>query len=87
MISINHDTCIRCGKCQRVCPAFIPVIEKDEQPLLRHPEVCIGCGHCVDVCPTGAYTHTNFPAESIHEIKRDILPSQGIVVCRGISIL
>lgn len=75
MISINNDTCIRCGKCQRVCPAFIPVIEKDEQPLLRHPEVCIGCGHCVDVCPTGAYTHTDFPAESIHEIKRDILPS------------
>ncbi len=75
MISINNDTCIRCGKCQRVCPAFIPVIEKDEQPVLRHPEVCIGCGHCVDVCPTGAYTHTDFPAESINEIKRDILPS------------
>lgn len=74
MISINNDTCIRCGKCQRVCPAFIPVIEQDAVPSLRHPEVCIGCGHCVDVCPTGAYVHTDFPAVSIHDINRNILP-------------
>lgn len=74
MISINNDTCIRCGKCQRVCPAFIPVIEQDTAPSLRHPEVCIGCGHCVDVCPTGAYVHTDFPADSIHDINRNILP-------------
>lgn len=74
MISINNDTCIRCGKCQRVCPAFIPVIEQDAVPSLRHPEVCIGCGHCVDVCPTGAYVHTDFPADSIHDINRNILP-------------
>ena len=74
MISINNDTCIRCGKCQRVCPAFIPVIEQDAVPSLRHPEVCIGCGHCVDVCPIGAYVHTDFPADSIHDINRNILP-------------
>ena len=74
MISINNDTCIRCGKCQRVCPAFIPGIEQDAAPSLRHPEVCIGCGHCVDVCPTGAYVHTDFPADSIHDINRNILP-------------
>ena len=74
MISINNDKCIRCGKCQRVCPAFIPVIEQDAAPSLRHPEVCIGCGHCVDVCPTGAYVHTDFPADSIHDINRNILP-------------
>ncbi len=74
MISINNDTCIRCVKCQRVCPAFIPVIEQDAVPSLRHPEVCIGCGHCVDVCPTGAYVHTDFPADSIHDINRNILP-------------
>ena len=74
MISINNYTCIRCGKCQRVCPAFIPVIEQDAVPSLRHPEVCIGCGHCVDVCPTGAYVHTDFPADSIHDINRNILP-------------
>lgn len=75
MITINSDICTRCGKCQRVCPAFIPVIEKNEAPRLRHPEVCIGCGHCVDVCPTGAYRHSDFPPESIHTIDRQLLPS------------
>lgn len=75
MIGINNDTCIRCGKCQRVCPAFIPVISKEEEPALRHPEVCIECGHCVDVCPTGAYTHSAFAAEDIHTIDRSILPT------------
>lgn len=75
MIGINNDTCIRCGKCQRVCPAFIPVVSKEEEPALRHPEVCIECGHCVDVCPTGAYTHSAFAAEDIHTIDRSILPT------------
>lgn len=75
MIQIIDDTCIRCGKCQKVCPAFIPVIEKDKVPQLRHPEVCIGCGHCVDVCPTGAYIHTDFPADAQHTIDRQVLPS------------
>ena len=74
MISISNDNCIRCGKCQRVCPAFIPVIEKDAVPTLRHPEVCIGCGHCVDVCPTGAYIHTDFPPDVQHTIDRNSLP-------------
>lgn len=74
MISINNDTCIRCGKCQRVCPALIPVIEKDAVPALRHQEVCIGCGHCVDVCPTGAYMHADFPPEVQHAIDRRVLP-------------
>lgn len=75
MISINTKTCIRCGKCQQVCPAFIPVIEKDKTPELRHPDVCISCGHCVDVCPTGAYVHPEFPTGSIHTIDRQALPS------------
>lgn len=75
MITINNEKCTRCGKCQRVCPALIPVIAKDETPALQHSEVCIECGHCVDVCPTGAYEHSTFPAKSIHPIDRNMLPS------------
>lgn len=75
MISINKELCNRCGKCQRVCPAFIPVVEQDKAPYVRHPEVCIGCGHCVDVCATGAFLNDQFSPESIHTINRELLPS------------
>ena len=75
MIAINSEKCTGCGRCQRVCPALIPVIAKGEAPALRHPEVCIECGHCVDVCPTGAYEHSAFPPESMHTIDRNALPS------------
>lgn len=75
MININTSLCSKCGRCQRVCPAFIPVIKKGEEPRLHNIEVCISCGHCVDVCHTGAYEHSAFPKEKIHLVKRDILPS------------
>ena len=75
MITINSEKCTGCGRCQKVCPALIPVIGKGESPTLHHPEVCIECGHCVDVCPTGAYEHSSFPSESIHPIDRNVLPS------------
>ena len=43
----NPDTCITCKKCERVCPAAIPVSSKT---TVRSPE-CIGCLECVAVCP------------------------------------
>ena len=75
MISINTELCTRCGRCQRVCPAFIPEIHRDAMPVLRHTEDCIRCGHCVDVCPTGAFTHSDFPAENVRTVRRELLPS------------
>lgn len=75
MIEINTELCTRCGKCQRVCPAFIPEICRDALPVLRHQGDCIGCGHCVDVCPSGAFCHSDFPLEKVRAIRRDLLPS------------
>lgn len=75
MIRINNDLCIRCGKCQRVCPAFIPDIQRDSLPALHHTDDCIGCGHCVDVCPSGAFVHTDFPQDKVRTVRRDLLPS------------
>ena len=43
----NADTCIACKKCERVCPASIPVSTKT---TMRSAE-CIGCLECVAVCP------------------------------------
>lgn len=43
--SVEEDQCIRCGKCQRVCPFDIPVYD---QPNAID---CIRCGRCIDHCP------------------------------------
>lgn len=75
MININTEICTRCGKCQRVCPAFIPKIHRNEAPVLHNTDDCIGCGHCVDVCPTGAFVHSDFPVEKVRTIQRELLPS------------
>lgn len=75
-LTINPTTCIRCGKCARVCPADILFQkEKGEAIGIRHVESCIGCGHCADVCPTGALSHSDFPADRLHPIDYTRMPA------------
>ncbi len=75
MINIDTELCIRCGKCQRVCPAFIPDIRRKGLPVLRNTDDCIGCGHCVDVCPSGAFLHSDFPKENVRTVQGSLMPS------------
>lgn len=52
-----ETTCIRCGKCNAVCPVRIsPVLIKDncenkERLKQLEPNRCIGCGLCSYICP------------------------------------
>lgn len=68
-VQINIDTasCIRCGKCVKVCPAWIMTQAKPGDPIgLRNIDSCIVCGHCAAVCPTGSVRHSSFlPIKSI----------------------
>lgn len=41
------SSCIDCKKCERTCPAAIPLTNKT---VMRSPE-CIGCLECVAICP------------------------------------
>lgn len=75
-IQIRTDSCIRCGRCARVCPSM--VFEQPEAGgaiRIPAPENCIGCGHCAAACPTASVDHELFPPERIHAIVRTQLPS------------
>ncbi|MGL5681512.1 MAG: nitroreductase family protein [Marinifilaceae bacterium] len=85
LIGINSETCIRCGHCVKVCPAYI-FKQDDTSKLITacHEESCIGCGHCVDCCPQNAIEHKDFPAHTVHSIDYNELPSPNQVelLCR-----
>lgn len=75
-ISINSETCIKCGSCVAVCPAYIFNQSAPRTPIsIASPENCIECGHCVDVCPTNSINHESFPKEKLHEIDYKNMPT------------
>jgi len=46
----SHDPCIRCGRCQEVCPLALPSGQMIHQPTDLLLE-CIECGMCQFTCP------------------------------------
>lgn len=50
-MKINEDSCISCGKCQKVCPTESIIIKKNKKRFnLKHE--CLMCYQCIEVCPT-----------------------------------
>lgn len=75
-LNIEQSTCIKCGKCVKVCPSDVFVQNKADKIIgLVNVESCIACGHCVAVCPTDSVLHSEFPAEKVHSIDYSQLPT------------
>ena len=47
-IQVDHEKCVGCQKCSRVCKMDVNVVDTP-----NHPE-CIRCGECMKACPTDA---------------------------------
>lgn len=73
-IHINHDTCIRCKKCIRICPSALFTLHP-EKGIEVSPDSCINCGHCVAICPTASVVHSEFPDNKVHAFQRTELPT------------
>lgn len=57
--TINEDTCVQCGKCQKVCPIdCIEKVSNDKGGTKLEPNsnLCLGCGVCVRNCPKKSIT-------------------------------
>ncbi|MEG1088893.1 MAG: nitroreductase family protein [Bacteroidales bacterium] len=89
-LCINDTTCIKCGKCVKVCPAHLFVFESDisngkGRVIVSNINDCIKCGHCAAVCPTGAVEHSYFPAAKVHKIDYTQYPTpdQIELICKS----
>jgi nitroreductase/NAD-dependent dihydropyrimidine dehydrogenase PreA subunit len=75
VISVNRDTCNRCGICVLSCPVGIYAQQsKDDFPVAVDRDLCVSCGHCVAVCPRDAIIHSSFPAGRIKPVIQQNLP-------------
>ena len=52
--TVNHDLCIGCGRCAKICAHDAPHIA-DGKATIDHAK-CVGCGRCIGVCPKDAIT-------------------------------
>lgn len=71
--SLNEETCISCGKCEKICPVDVISMIGDTKRIPDiDKEFCLGCGVCVRNCPNKSLTMIRrdvkviTPANSVH---------------------
>jgi len=81
---IDQAKCIKCGKCQQVCPynailyrerpcaaaCGVNAITSDSEGFADiKPDVCVSCGLCVVSCPFGAIAEKSEIVQVLHALK------------------
>lgn len=70
-VTINEDTCIACGLCQKVCPNS-SIVTLDSRKRRIENDECLTCFKCQDVCPVHAvqYSKTETKGKGDHRPTR-----------------
>ncbi len=58
-VAMNHDICIGCASCAKICPAHAISMTKTDngkKVAQADPDKCIGCFECITVCEPKAIT-------------------------------
>ena len=50
----DHEKCILCGECIRVCPSKPKSLKIQDDKVKINRETCIRCFCCQEMCPEGA---------------------------------
>ncbi|MHC1600949.1 MAG: ATP-binding protein [Candidatus Nezhaarchaeales archaeon] len=53
IITINYETCRKCGACVKVCRSGA-ITKIDDDIGVVDSNLCYGCLECEKVCPTGS---------------------------------
>jgi bidirectional [NiFe] hydrogenase diaphorase subunit len=86
LFRVDHNRCVLCTRCVRVCDEIegahtwdvmgrgieCQVITDLNRPW-KESESCTGCGKCVQVCPTGALVKQGTSVGEMHK-ERQVLP-------------
>lgn len=73
-LRVNMDSCVGCGRCDRVCPMDVEVRRAPNSPE------CIRCGSCKHVCPTGAIVSSwewSLRPDEPHGVARQVSRGEG----------
>lgn len=70
-VSIDAESCIRCGKCNKACPMNVDVMDARNGRVTSLE--CINCNECVNACPQQGAIECGFPKRKVHPILATVL--------------
>ena len=70
VISINKETCSKCGLCSKICPVRIYGLSEEGTTItMNRLEECCLCGQCISGCTTDSIVHSGFEMSNFKQIR------------------
>lgn len=77
-VTIDHNTCSKCGECMNICPSFAIIKNNDRVRISRF---CTLCMRCAGACPTKSIHQTIY-----NKKKTSLIPFISMILAGAISL-